>query len=222
MILISIGSSREKFQARIYKGNKEYNLGLFELATDAALAYDTTHRLIKHIADVASANDNKGHHTTKTTSTSITTNSDMQALRHYEDTADTIPHWIDLSENDALSANNNDPTKLNFIIPSTYKAERTKELDESRLLLNYNKHNINAAPPCIGTVKAVLRKEAIRVANMIIGVVDCGTGNYRIRRGSRKPDEDGTLIPLDAVTKKMVRERERYFVGLCIYVCVHK
>lgn len=167
---------------------------------------------------MASANDNKGHHTTKTTST--TTNSDMQALRHYEDTADTTPHWIDLSENDALSANNNiDPTKLNFIIPSTYKAERTKELDESRLLLNYNEHNINAAPPCIDTVKAVVRKEAIRVANMIIGVVDCGTGNYRIRRGSRKPYEDGTLIPLDAASKKMVREREIFCVSLC-NVCV--
>ena len=165
---------------------------------------------------MASANDNKGHHTTKTTST--TTNSDMQALRHYEDTADTTPHWIDLSENDALSANNNiDPTKLNFIIPSTYKAERTKELDESRLLLNYNKHNINAAPPCIDTVKAVVRKEAIRVANMIIGVVDCGTGNYRIRRGSRKPYEDGTLIPLDAASKKMVRES---FVLVCVCICV--
>ncbi|KAL7461616.1 hypothetical protein ACHAXS_002034, partial [Conticribra weissflogii] len=36
---------RGKFQARIYKSNNEYNLGLYELAADAAFAYDTANRL---------------------------------------------------------------------------------------------------------------------------------------------------------------------------------
>lgn len=50
---VTFRPTRVKYQSRIYKDNKEYNLGLYDVSADAALAYDITHRLMVEMLSVA-------------------------------------------------------------------------------------------------------------------------------------------------------------------------
>ena len=167
------GASRDKYQARIYKGNKEYNLGLFEVAADAALAYDTAHRLVKKITSVTGG-----------------MGKEKETLAEYEADKDT-PDWLDCDDEEAQVANGGlDPDKLNFIKPQDYRDERARELEESKDA-GTQKHK-NA--PSINTVQMTVRKESIRVVKIIVGASDGGTNNYRARKGVRKPAKDGATL----------------------------
>jgi len=160
-----IGSSREKYQARIYKGNKEYNLGLFEVAADAALAYDTTHRLLKKITVSSNAGSEK------------------EAMAAYEADSEAT-HWLDFDEEKAEEANRCvDNDKLNFEKPQNYREERELEINESKEV-GTQKHKNS---PSETTVKMVVRKEAIRVVKVVIGL-DEGS-----KKKGRKAGKDGVI-----------------------------
>ena len=160
-----IGSSREKYQARIYKGNKEYNLGLFEVAADAALAYDTTHRLLKKITVSSNAGSEK------------------EAMAAYEADSEAT-HWLDFDEEKAEEANRCvDKDKLNFEKPQNYREERELEINESKEA-GTQKHKNS---PSETTVKMVVRKEAIRVVKVVIGL-DEGS-----KKKGRKAGKDGVI-----------------------------
>jgi len=160
-----IGSSREKYQARIYKGNKEYNLGLFEVAADAALAYDTTHRLLKKITVSSNAGSEK------------------EAMAAYDADSEAT-HWLDFDEEKAEEANSCvDKDKLNFEKPQNYREERELEINESKEASTQKHKN----SPSETTVKMVVRKEAIRVVKVVIGL-DEGS-----KKKGRKAGKDGVI-----------------------------
>ena len=160
-----IGSSREKYQARIYKRNKEYNLGLFEVAADAALAYDTAHRLLKKITVSSNAGSEK------------------EAMAAYEADSEAT-HWLDFDEEKAEEANRCvDKDKLNFETPQNYREERELEINESKEV-GTQKHKNS---PSETTIKMVVRKEAIRVVKVVIGL-DEGS-----KKKGRKAGKDGVI-----------------------------
>ena len=159
-----IGSSREKYQARIYKRNKEYNLGLFEVAADAALAYDTAHRLLKKITVSSNAGSEK------------------EAMAAYEADSEAT-HWLDFDEEKAEEANRCvDKDKLNFETPQNYREERELEINESKEA-GTQKHKNS---PSETTIKMVVRKEAIRVVKVVIGLEGS-------KKRGRKAGKDGVI-----------------------------
>ena len=152
------GSSRDKYEARIYKWNEEYYLGLFDIAADAALAYDVAHRLVKKISSA--------HGKEKST------------LEAYENDKN-APDWIDYGDDD--NANSGlDPDKLNFLRPQDFKDEREKELNESKAAGKTKHENC----PKLDELRVVVQKEAIRVVKIIVGSMQSGTNNYR-RKGKK-------------------------------------
>jgi len=165
---VTFRASRDKYQARIYKGNKEYNLGLFDVAADAALAYDVAHRLVKKVT----AEHGK----------------EVETLEAYEADKDAAD-WLDCGE-DANANSGLDPDKLNFLRPLDLKAEREKELNESRVAGTSKHKNC----PKLDKVRVIVRKEAIRVVKIIVGASDGGTNNYR-RKGKKAASrlQDGSL-----------------------------
>jgi len=168
---VTFRASRDKYQARIYKGNKEYNLGLFDVAADAALAYDMAHRLVKKVTSEPGK--------------------EKETLDAYE--ADkSAPDWLECGEDDDSIAKANaglDPEKLNFLSPLNLKTEREKELSESELAATPKHRNC----PKLEKIRVVVRKEAIRVVKIIIGASDGGTNNYRKKGKKARGTQDGSL-----------------------------
>ncbi len=173
------GPSRDKYQARIYKGNKEYSLGLYDLSCDAALGYDTAHRLV---SKVVSARDHG-----------------KEMLASLE--SDTN-YWLELSDEEITKSNDElvDPGKVNFPLPEDYKEERSRELDASRDKAHGTSRKHENAPD-VPVINAAVRKEAIRVAQIVIGVAEGGSKNQRRKRrnragGGKKSGEKVSIIIL--------------------------
>lgn len=174
--------SRDKYQARIYKGNKEYNLGLFDLSADAALAYDVAHRLVKKI--------------------SAAIGKEKEALELYEANKD-APDWLDYGDN--ADANNGlDPEKLNFLRPLDFKTEREKEFEESRAAGSQKHEHC----PKLEELRGLVNKEAIRVMKIIVGTLEGGTNNYR-RKSKKAGVATKEGAPQDKAAKNPPKKRRK-------------
>lgn len=178
---VTFRASRDKYQARIYKGNKEYNLGLFDVSADAALAYDVAHRLVKKI--------------------SAAHGKEKETLEIYE--ADkNRSDWLEYGE-DANANSGLDPEKLNFLRPLDYKLEREKELNESQIAGTQKHENC----PKLDELRVVVHKEAIRVVKIIVGAIDGGTNNYRRKSKKQAALQDGVLR--DGTLKNPSKKRKK-------------
>mmetsp|Transcript_39879 Transcript_39879/g.83391 ORF Transcript_39879/g.83391 Transcript_39879/m.83391 type:complete len:668 (+) Transcript_39879:107-2110(+) len=178
---VTFRASRDKYQARIYKGNKEYNLGLFDVSADAALAYDVAHRLVKKI--------------------SAAHGKEKETLEIYE--ADkNRSDWLEYGE-DANANSGLDPDKLNFLRPLDYKVEREKELNESQIAGTQKHENC----PKLDELRVVVHKEAIRVVKIIVGAIDGGTNNYRRKSKKQAAMQDGVLR--DGTLKNPSKKRKK-------------
>lgn len=149
---VTFRSSRIKYQARIYKGNKEYNLGLFDVSADAALAYDAVHRLVKFISRDPS--------------------NQKESLKEYEENKSQTD-WIDMSDEEA-KAFDSDKEKLNFLLPSEFMAARKKELIDRKMILS-NGDNSRKSYPSLEELKLIVRKESIRIARVVLGASEGGS-----------------------------------------------
>lgn len=139
---------RGKFQSRIYKHNKEYNLGLYDLASDAALAYDTACRLFNCVSTEPSAS--------KKTCDETQVPGGL-VLMELED-AKYVFDWLDLSddgmkESDALE-------RLNFLTPSLFREARAREISSRYQKENENKCSFSTE----SLLKQKVRKEVLSVA----------------------------------------------------------
>mmetsp|Transcript_40821 Transcript_40821/g.74736 ORF Transcript_40821/g.74736 Transcript_40821/m.74736 type:complete len:687 (-) Transcript_40821:201-2261(-) len=178
---VTFRASRDKYQARIYKGNKEYNLGLFDVSADAALAYDVAHRLVKKI--------------------SAAHGKEKETLEAYESDKN-APDWLDYGE-DANANSGLDPDKLNFLRPLDFKVEREKELNESQIAGTQKHENC----PKLDELRVVVHKEAIRVVKIIVGAIDGGTNNYRRKSKKAAAMQDGVLQ--DGTLKNPSKKKRR-------------
>ncbi|KAL3791611.1 hypothetical protein HJC23_012201 [Cyclotella cryptica] len=140
---------RGKFQSRIYKHNKEYNLGLYDLASDAALAYDTACRLFNCVSTEPAAS--------KKTCDETPAQGGGLMLLELED-AKYVFDWLDLSDNmmkesDALE-------RLNFLTPSLFREARAKEISSRFQTEDENKCSFSTE----SLLKQKVRKEVLSVA----------------------------------------------------------
>lgn len=158
---VTFRSSRDKFQARIYKGNKEFNLGLFDVAADAALAYDVTHRLVKKITE-------------------------KEILESYEADKKIPPHWLEFGDTAVDESDVTETNKLNFSTQRDYLNNRANEINDN-LSSGTNKF---VKFPEVEEVRSIICSVAIRVVKTIIGAIDGGTNNYRKRCKSKKMSMD--------------------------------
>lgn len=194
---VTFRPTRVKYQARIYKDNKEYNLGLFDVSADAALAYDITHRLMiemtrigeKELSKDMNANglpflDGDGGATEESTkailekkaSSAIAARvrielSNLTDLERDPELSSAALNWLDEAETDASAEATAECERMNFHHPSEYHASRQKEIDERNLKIGYDNctlTNCQGTCPRLADLKKFIRQESVKVAKAII------------------------------------------------------
>ena len=187
---VTFRPTRVKYQARIYKGNKEYNLGLFDVSADAALAYDAAHRLVRNV----SKNPGK----------------EMEFLKEYENQKDFVD-WVDMDDQ-ASKDTADDPDKLNFLVPSDFHIAREKELMD-RLVTPDSGDDSKKIPgphPSLEELKLVIRKESIRIARVVIGVAEAGgPSSSKRKKGGGK----NKAASSEQDEKKLAKKRKTFKDG---------
>ncbi|KAL3791267.1 hypothetical protein HJC23_000884 [Cyclotella cryptica] len=224
---VTFRPNRVKYQARIYKGNKEFNLGLFDLSADAALAYDITHRLITEVErmvqeelaeqsneDVQEKLPLRLSSVLDSTDASCTTRIRMELSKLNElEKCPSLPspalNWLEENpfDYDAPNAPHaKECERLNFRHPQEYYAARQKEADEKKWSASDKVKEASSTKtkekkstvschgtyPSIPDLKALIRKEAIRVAKAVIlhgGGVSVGGDETGKKKKRRKMEE---------------------------------
>lgn len=90
---------------------------------------------------------------------------------------------------------------MNFLRPLDFRVEREKELNESKLMGTPKHENC----PKLDDLRAIVRKESIRVVKIIVGASNGGTNNYRRKGGSKKDGAELQDGALDNPSKRKVR-----------------
>ena len=149
--------------------------------------YDTTHRIVNKLK-IARENHEK------------------ETLAAIE--SDT-KHWLELPYEEVIKSNDElaDPSKVNFLAPKHYREERSEELEETRdNASGETQTRRHENVPDVATIMATSRKEAIRVAQIVMGVIEGSRrrkrqnkrdGGARISSGGKKKNkngEDGTKV----------------------------
>ena len=167
---VTYRSRRKKYQARMYRGSYEYNLGLFDLAADAALAYDAAYRVAGGEGSVAapsttSSNDPKNNAGTKgggdrseeDSSAMVTGAEEIKYSLDWIDCADEMERPSGLSDDD--------PMHLNFLRPSEFRDARQKEIASRRATNHLNNDNVDdLVVPTESDLKLRMKKATTYVA----------------------------------------------------------
>ena len=225
---VTYRSNRVKFQSRIYKDNCEYNLGLFNLSTDAALAYDITHRLIAEIHDIVDneLNDNAskkdcdanlsspcpteaGADSTNAVRVEIGLKK-LDELESVSNSPSEALTWLDHDPKDVIvSSSDKESERLNFYKPQDFYKARKKEIAKRKLKPS-NKQLEESKKltgqvityPDIDTLKMLIRRVVIRMAKVIIAATSDISGNNDAKKKKTKESDvsssDGKKVSLDA------------------------
>jgi hypothetical protein len=171
---------RGKFQSRIYKHNKEYNLGLYDLACDAALAYDSACRLFNRPSEAAP--QRKGEEAP----------AEGSLVLAELDEAKRVFDWLDLPDSEASGSDALE--RLNFLTPSLFREARAKEIPS-----RFHSEGQNLGlPPTEASLRLKIRKEVLQMAK----VAAIGTPSALIL-GKRASEFDfGPMEPQPEVKKR--------------------
>lgn len=171
-----------------------YNIGLFDLATDAAFAYDAAYRLF----GLKSAQQ-------KNASATTTVNKDGKPDPFDSEEANFVFNWLTYSDEDMMEVES--PERMNFTCPSIYRAKRSEEL-ASRLLASTTQEQNAEGLGIISEADLVakVRKEIKSIAKLaaaicpvqkIFGKRACDLSfdelpevEVKSRKRSRKPSRD--------------------------------
>ena len=199
-----------------HAGNKEYNLGLFDLSADAALAYDAAHRLVREVAK------HPGR--------------EKEALLEIEKKKDALPDWLDCEDENGNMSNtfsgrreSDDSERLNFMRPSDFKKAREREIRDRGLLNaadvdkdskeegekdpadskndSAKKGSFGTTYPTLSELKTIIRKEAMRIAKVVIASSEGGTGNHKKKRGKSKEEPQAVDDSRSMSEKKSAKKR---------------
>ena len=156
---VTYRSRRKKYQARMYRGSHEYNLGLFDLAADAALAYDAAHRVAGgkvSLSNVPSKSSKDG-----CAATSLADEEEIKYALDWIDCADDMERPQGLAEDD--------PMHLNFLHPSDFRQAREREI------FAYKDKNINSDSseedvelPTESELKLRMKQEILNIAKTYV------------------------------------------------------
>ena len=99
----------------MYRGSREYNLGLFDLASDAALAYDAAYRIAgSKVSREDGEEDGEGAKTDLFT--------DIEQIKFALD-------WLDVADENTVQ--DGDSSNINFKEPSQYRTARNQEIEDN-------------------------------------------------------------------------------------------
>jgi len=107
---VTFHSRHSKYEARTRRGSREYKLGLFDLACDAALAYDAAYRI---------TGGGGGANTQQRGSLLIT--NDIEEIKY-------ALNWIDYPVGDNHQEEKDNEPVVNFTAPCLYREARRKEI----------------------------------------------------------------------------------------------
>lgn len=173
---VTYRSRRKKYQARMYRGSYEYNLGLFDLAADAALAYDAAYRVAGGKGSVAapsttSSNDPKnnadakgGSNGSEEDSSAMVTVTGAEEIKYSLD-------WIDCADEMERPSglSDDDPMHLNFLRPSEFRDARQKEIASRRATNHLNNDNVDdLVVPTESDLKLRIKKEVLNIATTYV------------------------------------------------------
>ncbi len=168
---IGVRSRRKKYQARMYRGSHEYNLGLFDLAADAALAYDAAHRVAGGRGSSSatapspsspSPKPSKGGDTKSSVGSSsvITGAEEIKYALDWIDCADEMERPSGLLEDD--------PVHLNFLRPSDFRQAREKEISSYRDKNNGSNSDDELVFPTESDLKLRIKQEILNIAKTYV------------------------------------------------------
>ncbi len=164
---VTYRTRRKKYQARMYRGSHEYNLGLFDLAADAALAYDAAHRIAGGRGSTASSapplKTSEGDETRVSRGSSMI--ADAEEIKYALD-------WIDCADEMERPPGlpEDDPMHLNFLHPSDFRQAREKE-KMSRLKdknSSSNNSDDDVVFPTESDLKLRMKQEILNIAKAYV------------------------------------------------------
>ncbi|EED90539.1 predicted protein [Thalassiosira pseudonana CCMP1335] len=168
-------SRRGKFQARIYKNNKEYNLGFYDLATDAAFVYDTAYRMFSAEAS---------QHPSVAAASAISEQNKPRLLE--TKAAKYVFDWLGIAKKDIKRGKISE--RINFLSPSDFRSSRAREIAARLLDANANGSTYSTEHE----LREKAKKEVLAMAKLVSAsspdVLICG------RRA--KEFDFGTPVPL--------------------------
>ena len=202
---VTFRSRRKKYQARMYRGSHEYNLGLFDLAADAALAYDAAHRVTggrglssSNSPSPPPSTSGKGTHARG----SIPDAEEIKYALDWIDCADKIERPSGLPEDD--------PVHLNFLRPFDFRQAREKEISGHK---DKNKHSNNSDDeivfPTESELKLRIKQEILNIAKAYVSQQAGNTPDEGSDVTNSIDDEEELIQPSDANnTTEVVRKRD--------------
>lgn len=165
---VTYRSRRRKYQARMYRGSYEYNLGIFDLAADAALAYDAAYRVAGGKGSTSS-NDPKNNADTKGGSNG--SEEDSSAMVTGAEEIKYSLDWIDCADEMERPSglSDDDPMHLNFLRPSEFRDARQKEIASRRATNHLNNDNVDdLVVPTESDLKLRIKKEILNIATTYV------------------------------------------------------
>lgn len=134
-----------------------YNIGLFDLATDAAFAYDAAYRLFGLKLDQKQVS-------------APTLNNDGKSDPFESDEANFVFNWLSYPDDAMMEVES--PERMNFTCPSNYRAKRSEELASRLLMASSQDQNDGKDIGIISEADLVakVRKEIVSIAKLAAAI----------------------------------------------------
>ena len=186
---VTYHDDHSKYEAKMFRGSREYNLGLFDLASDAALAYDAAYRI--------------------TGSGTIT--NDVEEIKY-------ALNWLDHPSASSSTAMK-DEGAFNFTAPSQYRSAREKELAEYKSGKVSHPGLDPKAVPSEEELKVRIKKEILNLAKAYVaqqGMPESSNESQQANTeqvGGSAGDENGVVdesVISDLKDTKFKRKKKKF------------
>lgn len=185
---VTYRTRRKKYQARMYRGSHEYNLGLFDLAADAALAYDAAHRIAGGRGSAASSTpplkaSEGGETRVSRGGSSSSMIADAEEIKYALD-------WIDCADEMERPPGlpEDDPMHLNFLHPSDFRQAREKE--KMSRLKDKNSSSNNSDDDVVFPTESDLK---LRMKQEILNIAKTYVSQHQQAKTAGPPDEGSDI-----------------------------
>jgi hypothetical protein len=187
MMMCALVVSMTKYSELIYLfSNTTFLLGAYNLAADAALAYDIAHRLMMEMMSIGGdVSQDAVKNTGDSELTERVKQLELRKLEELEKDSNASSPSLDWMENASGIADgmpDKDGEKFNFNTPQEFYTAREKEITERKMNSSTNtSEDASGTYPEISVLKMMIRKDAITVTKAVI-VSDAGNDEKKRKR----------------------------------------